>query len=1198
MRLPAIVCRVRYDLDQTLQADLPSCASVSGNDMNDLCLGRLSQLPGEGMLSPAIANQQDPQLARCHVDNGAKAACMLFSAVGSMLPREVTCICDSRRFKKCERLRVACLVGSVLHSHTTTGCDRRLWRHLHFRSTSGPGCRIQVHGAVKRAIRFVATHWILDNTSRSVIPVLLEAVDRSILLSTTVPKRRRGSSSTSHFICQHRSPSAGRQQRAFIQVSALRTRKPGKMVTRKPVGPPLETTNASNDHNPPYPATPIDSSKIPASVNSIYSPNLHSSPAFDLIDMNQARTRPRRDSDVSSHGTWDSEDEDEDEDKTGEQHQTPEDVDMPKPLRLSPSKQNLGEQGQSGQQHDLPAILRPGPPDGAPSAKRKSIEQCQYQDVTPPNPWREEEQTPARPSNGRFESNNPYFRAQPAANGDPTAWLNKPQMPPIPPPNPPSAPPFELPTVHEPMDEFSRLSLRPQSETQRPSYETAETLQVPAKGQAPLPPVTADGDATGQQLSSSQLSAQQPTTQQKWGDSGFYAPPPGPPPKPIYHLIDHEVPEQIPSPKPIPETSELPRRDQASALQGSDRHFSASRLSQSLPQSSSPTVRQQRSEHYQIRNISWYDATHSSGQRPDSGMRRSPVLMQNANGPCPLLALVNALILTTPDHMDTALMETLRTREQISLGLLLDAVFDELMSGRRGDTATQLPDVGELYSFLLALHTGMNVNPRFVTPVSTPRGSLDDHPPDMEGIHPIHRAQSKAGCFEETKEMMLYSTFNVPLIHGWIPPQQTPAYEAFERCAHTFEDAQNIQFAESELEGKLRRQGLSSQEQQTLQDIQTIKRFLANWPTQLTDYGLETISKTLRLGQVAILFRNDHFSTVYKEPRHGSLMTLVTDAGYSSHDEIVWESLVDVNGAASEMFSGDFRPVSHNEDVRLNQSSSAGGEEGWQTVQSRNGNHNHRNRNQAGPQGVMDGTAANQESTPPLPGPRPAAQANSGQQNNESLGLANEVQRTASEQEDHDLALALQLQEEEEAQQRQADERRRREQELSEQFLSQQDEGRPPPIPPRRGGSRQSTSASTRPPANRPEAAPSSNPEAPPTYEQSASDRPYREAGSAARPQQQGSALNAYDVLRRQQSGYTQGSGGPPPGASGHQSNAQPGRQNYGNRGGRTHSTQSGVPPGAYMPQAGMSGNPSIGAGRRPGQTATAQDAEEKCVLM
>lgn len=566
-------------------------------------------------------------------------------------------------------------------------------------------------------------------------------------------------------------------------------------------------------------------------------------------------------------------------------------------------------------------------------------------------------------------------------------------------------------------------------------------------------------------------------------------------------------------------------------------------------------------------------------------MRRSPILTQNENGPCPLLALVNALVLSTPQNTDTALIETLRTREQVSLGLLLDAVFDELMSGRRGDTAHELPDVSELYSFLLALHTGMNVNPRFITPASTPRGSLDGHPPEMNGVHPMHRAQSKAGCFEETREMRLYSTFNIPLMHGWVPPKDTPAYEAFARSAPSFEDAQNIQFAESELEDKLRQEGLSDAEQQTLQDIHTIKLFLSNWPTQLTDYGLETISKTLRPGQIAILFRNDHFSTVYKEPKHGGLMTLVTDAGYSSHDEIVWESLVDVNGAASEMFSGDFRVVSHNQDARLNQGNSAGGEDGWQTVPASNNRASHQPpRSEQGPLHVTNST----ESPPPLPGPRPTSRQET---SSAEQAVPHEVTRTTSEQEDHDLALALQLQEEEEDRQRQSERQRRREQELSEQYISRENEGRPPAIPPRRSGNNRTTSSShPRPPISRPDQP--FDPDAPPTYEESSHDRPYREAGSTAVPGQ-GNPLGAYDALRQQQAGGRPGMYNQPNGSTvgslGHNR-----RQSQGNR--LRRSSQFGSMPGGFQ-QGPMNGQPGP-AGRGRPMPGTVQEAEDRCAVM
>ncbi|KAH8589352.1 hypothetical protein B0O99DRAFT_458734, partial [Bisporella sp. PMI_857] len=297
------------------------------------------------------------------------------------------------------------------------------------------------------------------------------------------------------------------------------------------------------------------------------------------------------------------------------------------------------------------------------------------------------------------------------------------------------------------------------------------------------------------------------------------------------------------------------------------------------------------SDTYEIKKITWHDFR--AAQNP----RVSPILVQNANGPCPLLALVNALTLSTPPNVETALVETLRSREQVSLGLLLDAVFDELMSGRRGNVAQGLPDVSDLYGFLITLHTGMNVNPRFFPPGST-KAAGDPLSTREDELSP--------GTFEGTREMKLYGTFSVPLIHGWLPEKGSQAYWALKRTAQSYEDAQNIFFHEEVLEEKLRTEGLSFEEQAVLEDIGTIKAFFNSAATQLTTYGLEVITTSTAPGSIAILFRNDHFSTLYRHPETRQLLQLVTDMGYAGHEEVVWESLIDVNGENAEFFSGDF----------------------------------------------------------------------------------------------------------------------------------------------------------------------------------------------------------------------------------------------------------------------------------------------------
>ena len=525
-----------------------------------------------------------------------------------------------------------------------------------------------------------------------------------------------------------------------------------------------------------------------------------------------------------------------------------------------------------------------------------------------------------------------------------------------------------------------------------------------------------------------------------------------------------QIPQQMPQ-EPLEDQSSQPRLPTASTAQPQV---------QSRIQDSRSKVGEQRNEVYQIRHIRWYDANHTKNPR------HSPVLLQNANGPCPLLALVNALVLSTPPELITALVETLRTREQVSLGLLLDAVFDELTSGRRGATAQVLPDVAELYSFLIALHTGMNVNPRFVAPVAGTRLS------NFTGLDIGSENGSdsgRLGCFEETLEMRLYSTFAIPLIHGWVPERSDPACTAFERIAQSYEDAQNVQFREEELEQKLRDSNLSLEDQAFFMDLTTVKQFLSAWPTQLTDHGLKVMQQSLNPGRIAILFRNDHFSTLYKEPKSGQLMTLVTDAGYATHDEIIWENLVDISGTGTEMFSGDFKSVSHDPAAQSH-------DKGWTTVESRN-------RRKAQNQPLA---------TPKTAPPASSRAASDGMPSSETLNR--------SEQEDHDLALAMQLQEEEEERQRNQQAARRREAELSERFLDSPQQR--PQIPPRRSqASANGNNASA------------GEDGAPPPYEQAAADRPFRppigHPSSSDAPRQR---MYSQQAAQGQQSGVQVGNPG------------------------------------------------------------------------
>jgi len=853
-------------------------------------------------------------------------------------------------------------------------------------------------------------------------------------------------------------------------------------------------------------------------------------------------TRSRRSS-VSSHDTWNSSaSDDEEEEQSAAQ--------LPDAPRSGPDATRVNR---AQKREDLPAALRAGPPNGAPI--RSQLDGQSESDHSQAQWWSEPQHDTLRTPS---QSRNPYIQRQQSGQGSDTvqnsqqAWHNE-SIPPrptgAPPPPPVPVDATALPSFSTPSEELAGLDIGGSSSLQAREIRAAE--------EATAGLASARQEPTGMGTATDRSGAFNP-----WQED-------------LDRKENTEVAPRLPPAGTADDSPSL--MDEAVESKTSTR---SEPIGQTLGKSSSPLVnvsrdetgvtfnsgdslneaaKKQRNEFYHIKHINWYDRSGSGQARGRGSMRRSPILTQNANGPCPLLALVNALSLSTPLGLDTAFLETLRTREQITLGLLLDAVFEELV--RRNDSSGHdLPDIGELYQFLITLHTGMNVNPRFVASRKTT---------ETPAVF-----QEKPGTFEQTKDMQLYGTFDIALIHGWIVPSKSHTSIAFQRSAPTYDEALTIQFREEELLVKLSAHGLSDEDQQTFEDVASIKQFLSNYPTQLTDFGLETMSKWMEPGQIAILFRNDHFSTLYKQPQTGVLMTLVTDAGYSTHDEIVWESLVDVSGAASEMFSGDFRPVGNTSGVPSSDMTQAGvnssddlAENGWQTVQP---------RKQRGD--VKAGAAM-------IPASQTALAA---------TGTTDNNARTATEQEDHDLALALQLQEEEEDSNQRERERRQREENLSREFLDREHGERPPQIPPRR--SHGATGQPSTPVPIRPSARTGDDTAPPPSYSEAANDRPYREAGSTPSGPQQGNALGALSALdaQRHQSAFAAQSSQYPQAASPSNRRRTSG---IGGRMGRQQSQQSGYNGAPHSP--GAYGGINNGQAGSTAQLAPGSRVpEEKCTLM
>jgi hypothetical protein len=861
------------------------------------------------------------------------------------------------------------------------------------------------------------------------------------------------------------------------------------MVLRKSDDPDGVVPAPLSKAIPPYPTTPSDEHPpaFPVSPpHAVDPPSTSKSPAFNIKTPEETRLpddKHESDSDLSEDEWNQSDDDFEDINHN--------DV----PAALKPAAGKMPPVPKTTHNSDgLPDALRPGPPAGIPI--KRSQESISPMPTGASAASYGATSTVSEQSNGSIplKTNNPYLKMQTTGQNSwdgessQAIWGDAPSQ------APKYDAPVELPafqTPSTPTHEMKNLAL----DDPAPPAQSIPAVE---------PPVIAVNSPTPRSehpATSLDANPWQPASHGSRADTAPWTAPPRDaavpseasnvvpaPITPSAHTVEQPPPSNY-----TPEQTPLAPEEHAPALPPRRSHEDMAStvpprsidtgVGSSVPhalESPNTAMERQRKEHYQIKHIRWLDHTIED-------MRVSPILTQNLNGPCPLLALVNALVLSTPARLDTALVETLRTRETVSLGLLLDAVFDELMSGRRGDAAQALPDVSELYKFLLALHTGLNVNPMFVPDSNTPGAQST--------------LTSRAGAFENTQDMKLYRTFNIPLMHGWLPEAGSDAYAAFSRVAASYETSQFVQFQEEELNAKLGAgESLNEDEQQMFTDIHAIKEFLMRWPTQLTDHGLKVIRNNLQPGQVAILFRNDHFSTLCKNPRNGELVTLVTDQGYSTHDEIVWESLTDVNGQGSQLFSGDFRSVdnSNTSVVQNQQAMSADNGQGWTTVQGRHGNQQ------------QSGIPEDTEPTSP-----------------------NALSR--AEQEDHDLALALQLQEEEEERERrETEQRNNRNNQLSMDAINAPPQPpRPqqnPVIPPRRNNN-----ITGHRPAG--EAAP------PPLYEEAITVPQYvPPAGHPANP--------SAPVPGQGGSSYQSTSGGlpPPPGSGRRPSNMMPGRMGGGRR--------------------------------------------------
>ncbi|KAJ2851433.1 hypothetical protein IWW36_001072 [Coemansia brasiliensis] len=272
---------------------------------------------------------------------------------------------------------------------------------------------------------------------------------------------------------------------------------------------------------------------------------------------------------------------------------------------------------------------------------------------------------------------------------------------------------------------------------------------------------------------------------------------------------------------------------------------------------------------YKLKDIQWQDIR---TQR----LREVKIVTQNENGPCPLIALINVLLLGNVVQLEGS-------RKSISEEEMTQMLANTLLQHDVGSPAVAEADVAAILSLLPTLGKGLDV--------------------DLQFAHIYD--------FAESPPLQLFRAFGVDLVHGWVVDVDREPQVAdvlLHECRNSYEGAVEFVLAADEAScgqvmGGLR-DGESVDEEQVAR-ARRLNAWLQETATQLTDCGLHMLGTMLPDHRLCVLFRNNHFSALYKRGP-GELFALCTDEAVAGDPRIVWESLRDVHQATSQFFDSQF----------------------------------------------------------------------------------------------------------------------------------------------------------------------------------------------------------------------------------------------------------------------------------------------------
>lgn len=247
------------------------------------------------------------------------------------------------------------------------------------------------------------------------------------------------------------------------------------------------------------------------------------------------------------------------------------------------------------------------------------------------------------------------------------------------------------------------------------------------------------------------------------------------------------------------------------------------------------------------------------------------LVTQDCNGPCPVVALANALVLMGRLSLSCENRRFVEAK-QLRCMILKYITEDKPEAPRFVCPATRMVDGVEVTS-IAGLAEQRLVEMRETLANGTTGEELLQRLYHGMNISPIF---SFLDGFAAEEDVLLFALAGVRVVHGWlISPDDQYAV------------LRHMSFNEVSLLAATKDNGLSV----------IARDFLQSTKSQLTEEGLDVLLQELFEGEIVVFFWNNHFSTAVK--LGGRLLLLLSDETYADRSSILFEAIEDVHGAVT-----------------------------------------------------------------------------------------------------------------------------------------------------------------------------------------------------------------------------------------------------------------------------------------------------------